>query len=126
MSLPVPVTLRSPSITTGAGTDRVEIDNQSGALGSVFAGAFALNTGGGTDDLTINCGDGNGVTDFKGPVLVNLGAGDDLLGLALSGKVKFEAAAQLPVLFDGGTGTNTLSVTRGNLPDRVPTFLHFA
>jgi hypothetical protein len=30
-----------------------------------------------------------------------------------------------PVVFDGGTGTNHLTVTPGNLPNRVPMFRHF-
>jgi hypothetical protein len=114
------------SITTGAGNDSVFLDAASGSRGgSVFAGAFRLNTGGGTDQVAIDSNQVAGPTDFKGPVRVNLGAGADQLFLATAGTVKFEAAVGLPVIFDGGTGANTMTVTLGNLPNRVPTFLHF-
>jgi hypothetical protein len=113
------------SIATGAGNDTVTIDADTGSLGSVFAGAFALKTGGGMDMVRINSNSGDRVTDFQGPVRVNLGGGDDSLFLATAGTVKFEAAANLPVVFDGGTGINGKTAALDHLPDRVPTFLHF-
>jgi hypothetical protein len=115
----------STSISTGGGDDTVLIDPGYGDAHSVFGGAFLVNTGGGNDTLHIKSDNSDGLTDFKGAVRVNLGDGDDSLVLAAQGHVAFEAAAKLPVVFDGGTGTNTNATTGGNLPSRVPTFLHF-
>jgi hypothetical protein len=114
------------AIATGAGADTIAIDGSSGALGSNFNGSFAVRTGGGADSVSINSGSASAATTtFRSAVAVGLGPDDDTLSLATAGKVRFLVPMSMPVLFNGGLGTNTKTVNTANVSGHMQTYLHF-
>lgn len=114
------------AITTGAGADTVTVDGGSGALGSNFNGSFAVRTGAGADSLGINSGGASGATTtFRWAVGANLGADDDALNIANAGKVRFLTPLSLPVVFNGGLGTDTKTVDAGDVSGHKQTYLNF-
>jgi hypothetical protein len=118
--------LGATSLFTGAGADTISIDGASGAVGSTFTGGFALGTGPGADTVLIGSGAGTGsTTHFRGAVGVSLGRDDDTLRVGNAAHVQFNTPAALPVVFNGSLGTNTKSVTTGNVsghPQSYPNF----
>jgi hypothetical protein len=114
--------LMGTSIATGPGNDLIAIDGKASDVGSVFGGSVMIGTGPGSDSLSINSGAASSaVTEFKGIVLASMGIDDDTLTLATAGKVKFDAHA----VFDGRQGTNTKTVTTGNIEGHVPVLINF-
>jgi hypothetical protein len=114
------------AIATGAGADTVTIDGSSGALGSNFNGSFAVRTGDGADSVSINSGSATGATTtFRSAVAVGLGPGNDTLSLATAGKVRFLTPVSMPVLFNGGLGTNTRTVDTAHVSGHVQSYVNF-
>jgi len=114
------------AIATGAGADSITVDGTSGAVGSNFNGSFALRTGSGADSVSINSGSATGATTtFRSMVGVSLGLGDDTLSLATAGKVRFLTPAGMPVVFNGGLGTNTKTVTTANVSGHAQSYINF-
>jgi hypothetical protein len=111
------------SMYTGAGADLVSIDGAAGDNGSTFTGSFSFGSGPGTDTFGINSGLAAGATTtFNGTFHASLGSGNDALNLATAGLVNF--VTKVPT-FDGSSGTNIKTVTKGNLLGETPTFRNF-
>jgi hypothetical protein len=103
---------RNTKIVTGNGSDTLTIDD------SIFHGATQIYTGRGrgADVVQIEAhGARVGLpTSFDGPVRIFLGASDDTLQVGLAGQTGNRAVFANTVLFDGGSGRDTLLNSRGN------------
>lgn len=114
------------AIATGIGADTVTIDGSAGDLGSNFNGSFTVLTRGGADSVSINSGSASGATTtFRSTVAVGLGPDDDTLSLATAGKVRFLTPVSMPVLFNGGLGTDTKTVDTVNVSGHRQSYLNF-
>jgi len=109
--------LGSTSITTLAGYDTINIDNDNanGSGTSAFAGPTTLDTGAGNDTVRLETNSNGGKTTF-GTVLSILGGADnDGLFLGFNGSSTLIFGG--PTAFDGGTGTNTRTDAPGTVID---------